>query len=258
MKGTDVMIELLKTAQKAGHKADYVLFDTWFSSPAQLLAVKKLGLDSIAMIKKSSRIYYEYGGESLSINKIYGMCRKRPGRSKYLLSVDVMVGKDQKIPARIVCVRNKKKKKDWVAFICTDASLSEEEIIRVYGKRWQIEIFFKTCKSYLQLVSECHSLSYDALTAHVAVVFTRYLMIAFEQRRNEDERSLGEIFFFLTDELTDITFGESLGIIITAMMESICAIFQPTEEQVELLIEMFMGRLPEYMRRSLAKSALAS
>lgn len=83
-------------------------------------------------------------------------------------------------------------------------------------------------------------------------------MIAFEQRRNEDERSLGEIFFFLTDELTDITFGESLGIIITAMMESICAIFQPTEEQVELLIEMFMGRLPEYMRRSLAKSALAS
>ena len=83
-------------------------------------------------------------------------------------------------------------------------------------------------------------------------------MIAFEQRRNEDERSLGEIFFFLTDELTDITFGESLGIIITAMMESICAIFQPTEEQVELLIEMFMGRLLEYMRRSLAKSALAS
>ena len=50
MKGTDVMIELLKTAQSAGHQADYVLFDTWFSSPAQLLAVKTLGLDSIAMI----------------------------------------------------------------------------------------------------------------------------------------------------------------------------------------------------------------
>ena len=58
MKGTDVMIELLKTAQSAEHKADYVLFDTWFSSPAQLLAVKALGLDSIAMIKKSSRIYW--------------------------------------------------------------------------------------------------------------------------------------------------------------------------------------------------------
>ena len=58
-KGTDVMIELLKTAQKAGHTADYVLFDTWFSNPAQLTAIKNLGLDCIAMIKKSSRLYYE-------------------------------------------------------------------------------------------------------------------------------------------------------------------------------------------------------
>lgn len=255
---TDVMIELLKTAQKAGHQADYVLFDTWFSSPAQLIAVKDLGLDSIAMIKKSSRVYYEYEGRKLSINKIYGTCKKRRGRSKYLLSVNVMVGKDNKIPAKIVCVRNKKKKKDWIAFICTDTTLSEEEIIRVYGKRWQIEIFFKTCKSYLQLISECHSLSYDALTAHVAVVFTRYLMIALEQRRNEDDRSLGEIFFFFTDELADITFGESFGIIMTAMMDSICAIFQPTEEQMELFIEMFMGRLPEYLRRSLARTVLAA
>ena len=41
--------------------------------------------------------------------------KKRRGRSKYLLSVDVMVGKGQgKIPARIVCVRNKKNKKDWI------------------------------------------------------------------------------------------------------------------------------------------------
>ena len=258
MKGTDVMIELLRSALSAGHHADYVLFDTWFSSPAQLIAVKELGLDSIAMIKKSSRIYYEYEGESLSINKIFGICKKRRGRSKYLLSVNVMVGKDQKIPAKIVCVRNKKNKKDWIAFICTNPSLSEEEIIRIYGKRWQIEVFFKTCKSYLQLVTECHSLSYDALTAHVAIVFTRYLMIAMEQRRCEDDRTLGEIFFFFTDELTDITFGESFQIIITAMIDSVCAIFQPTEAQMEMFIEMFVGRLPDYIRNSLAKVALTS
>ncbi|MBR0410072.1 MAG: transposase [Eubacterium sp.] len=198
MKGTEAMIELLKTAQRTGHQADYVLFDTWFSNPAQLIAVKDLGLDSIAMIKKSSRIYYEYEGKPLSINKIFGICKKRRGRSKYLLSVNVMVGKDKKLPAKIVCVRNKKKKKDWIAFISTDPSLSEEEIIRIHGKRWKIEVFFKTCKSYLNLIGECHSLSYDALTAHVAIVFTRYLMIALEQRCNEDDRTLGEIFFFFT------------------------------------------------------------
>ena len=258
MKGTDVMIELLKSAQAAGHQADYVLFDTWFSSPAQIIALKKLGLDSIAMIKKSPRVYYEYEGELLSIKKILGICKKRRGRSKYLLSIKVMVGKDQKIPAKIVCVRNKKNKKDWIAFLCTNPDLSEEEIIRIYGKRWQIEVFFKTCKSYLQLVTECHSLSYDALTAHVAIVFTRYLMIAMEQRRNEDNRTLGEIFFLFTDELADITFGESFQIILTAMIDSVCAIFQPTEEQLSMFIEMFVGKLPDYIRNSLTKAALAA
>jgi hypothetical protein len=257
-KGTEVMTELLKTAQNAGHHADYVLFDTWFSSPAQLIAVKKLGLDSIAMLKKSARIYYEYEGKQLSIKKIFGICKKRRGRSKYLLSVNVMVGKDEKIPAKIVCVRNKKNKKDWIAFICTNPELSEKEIIRIYGKRWQIEVFFKTCKSYLQLISECHSLSYDALTAHVAIVFTRYLMISMEQRRSKDNRTLGEIFYFFTDELADITFGESFQIIITAMIESISAIFQPTEEQLAMFIEMFVGQLPEYIRNSLAKAGLAA
>ena len=258
MKGTEAMIELLKSARSAGHRADYVLFDTWFSSPAQLIAVKKLGLDSIAMIKKSSRIYYEYKDEQCSIKKIFGICKKRPGRSRYLLSVNVMIGKDQKVPAKIVCVRNKKNRKDWIAFICTNPNLSEDEIIRIYGKRWQIEVFFKTCKTYLNLISECHSLSYDALTAHTAIVFTRYLMIAMEQRRNEDERTLGEIFFFFTDELADITFGESFQIILNIMIDSVCAIFQPTEEQLQLFIDMFVGRLPEYIRNSLVKAALAS
>ena len=100
------------------------------------------------------------------------------------------------IPAKIVCVRNKANRKDWLAFICTDTALSEEEIIRIYGKRWQIEVFFKTCKSMLNLIGECRSLSYDALTANVAIVFTRYMLLAMEQRQNVDQRTLGGLFFF--------------------------------------------------------------
>ena len=111
-KGTKVMVELIKRALHAGIKADYVLFGTWFSAPAQLIDIKQLGLDAIAMIKKSSRIKYFYDGRRLSINKIFGICKKRRGRSKYLLSVEVLVEKDGiTIPTKIVCVRNKKKKK---------------------------------------------------------------------------------------------------------------------------------------------------
>lgn len=137
-KAPEAMLTLLDTAISAGLSAEYVLFDSWFSNPAQITAIKDKEMDVIAMIKKSSRIKYSYNGEQLNIKEIYSKNKKRRGRSKYLLSVDVMVGKETPLPAKIVCVRNKANRKDWLAFICTDTSLSEEEIIRVYGKRWQI------------------------------------------------------------------------------------------------------------------------
>ena len=255
-KGTKAMLELIRNALSVGINADYVLFDTWFSSPAQLIDIKNLGLDAIAMIRKSSKIRYLYNGERLNLNKIYGMNKKRRGRSKYLLSVNVEVEKDGiRIPAKIVCVRNKKNRKDWVPFICTDPDLSEEEIIRIYGKRWQIEVFFKTCKSMLNLVGECHSLSYDALTAHVAIVFTRYMLLALTGRQNQDLRTLGEIFFFLSDELADITFAYAFGIILQAMIDSIHKHFQITDEQMDAFISDFYLGLPEYMQSALAKAA---
>ena len=255
-KGTKAMLELINSALSAGIDADYVLFDTWFSSPAQLIDIKNLGLDAIAMIRKSSKIRYLYNGERLNLNKIYGMNKKRRGRSKYLLSVNVEIEKGGiRIPAKIVCVRNKKNRKDWVPFICTDPNLSEEEIIRIYGKRWQIEVFFKTCKSMLNLVGECHSLSYDALTAHVAIVFTRYMLLALTGRQNQDLRTLGEIFFFLSDELADITFAYAFGIILQAMIDSIHKHFQITDEQMDAFISDFYLGLPEYMQSALAKAA---
>ena len=56
-KATEVMIDLVKTAQLSGMSAKYVLFDSWFSSPKTITALKTdCGLDTIAMIKKSSKI----------------------------------------------------------------------------------------------------------------------------------------------------------------------------------------------------------
>lgn len=86
-------------------------------------------------------------------------------------------------------------------------SASEEEIIRIYGKRWDIEVFFKACKSCLQLGKECASRSYDGMTAYIAVVFARYVMLALENRLQRDERAFGSLFFAVCDELSDIGFA---------------------------------------------------
>jgi hypothetical protein len=252
------MLTLLDEATKAGLSAGYVLFDSWFSNPAQITAIKSRNMDVIAMLKKSSRIKYGYEGENLNIKEIYSRNKKRRGRSKYLLSVDVTIGKENPIPAKIVCVRNKANRKDWLAFICTNPELSEEEIIRIYGKRWQIEVFFKVCKSMLNLIGECHSLSYDALTAHTAIVFTRYMLLALEQRQNDDQRTLGELFFFLVDEMADITFARSIGILMDALIASLQEILKLSNEQTAILMSDFVSRLPKYLQNTLHLASMAA
>lgn len=225
-KATDVMLELIASAQAVGLSAKYVLFDSWFSFPKTLISLKeKCHMDTIALIKKN-KTKYLYEGQNLNIKQIYSKNRKRRGRSKYLLSVNVTLKKDDEaLPARIVCVRNKSNRKDWLALISTDTNLSEEELIRVYGKRWDIEVFFKSCKSYLKLVKECRSISYDALNAHVAIVFTRYMLLSVAKRRNEDDKTICELFYCLMDELEDITFSQSMQIILEALLDTVMEFF---------------------------------
>lgn len=254
-KGTDVMVNLIDQAMKAGHQAKYVLFDSWFSNPHQIVQLKQRKLDVIAMVKVSSKIKYEFERERKNIKQIYRSCKKRRGRSCYLLSIPVKVGRQDKdgakIDARIVCVRNRANRKDWLAIICINMSLSEDEIIRNYGKRWDIEVFFKTCKSYLKLSTEYHGLSYDALTAHVAVVFTRYMLMSVAKRDDEDERTLGELFYCMIDELADITFSHSLQLITDAMLASVKQVFHASEAQIAEFTADFINRLPKYMQKLL-------
>ena len=254
-KAPQVMLELLRFAIDNGHRAKYVLFDTWFSNPAQIVQIKDIGLDTIAMVKKSSRIKYGFDGQRLSSKQIFKTCRKRRGRSRYLLSVDIMVGKGESaVPAKLVYVRNRSNRKDWICLLSTDTSLSEDEIIRIYGKRWDIEVFFKNCKTYLRLQKECQSLSYDAMTAHVASVMTRYMILSVYQRQDEDHRALGELFFLILKELEDITFHESMMIILEAMLQTLTVLFRITEEQMEELTNEFFDRLPLYMQNLLSRA----
>ena len=109
----------------------------------------------------------------------------------------------------------------------------------------------KAPEAMLNLIGEFHSLSYDALTAHVAIVFTRYMLFAMEQRQNEDQRTLGKLFFLLVDEMADITFNRSLGILMAALMASLQEILKLSDEQLTAFTADFEARLPEYLRNAL-------
>ena len=112
-----------------------------------------------------------------------------------------------------------------------------------------IEVFFKVCKSYLKLSKECHALSYDAITAHTAVVFTRYMMLSLGSRESNDIRSLGELFVYISDEMADITWLQALQILLFRSTLSETA--ELTEEKINELVDNFLDTLPSLLKNLL-------
>ena len=251
-KGTHAMLELLRQAKVADIPAKYVLFDSWFSSPSSIHFVKEIGYDVIGMVKKTPKMFFRYNGEDMSLISIYNKNKKRRGRSRYLLSVLVDVVKDEEIiPAKVIYVRNRNKRNEYLCLISTDVELDEDEVIRIYGKRWDIEVFFKVCKSYLNLSKECRSMSYDAMTAHTAVVFTRYMMLSLENRESNDERSLGELFLYFSDEMSDITWIQAFQMMLQMFRTLLTDNVELPDEKIDELVDAFMDAIPALLKSRL-------
>lgn len=244
-KAPTVMQELLKEAKAAEIPARYVLFDTWFCSPASMIQIKELGYDVVAMLKRTEKMHFQYQGRGQSAPAIFRAAKKRRGRSAYLFSVEVEARKGEKtIPVKLVFVRNRNKPQDYLILASTDVTLSEEEIIQTYGKRWSIEVFFKMCKTFLKLGKESRSISYDALTAHVSIVFARYMMLSLEQRRNVDKRSIGELFFLAYDELQDLRYIDALHLILKMLVDVIKQRTIFMEKELDDMLNSFLENLP--------------
>src|SRR5699024_5992677 len=127
-------------------------------------------LHAVCMIKRSKKVYYRYNGKWVDVKTIFQTEKKRRGRSRYLLSVCVESEVDgQVLPIKLVYVRNRNKRNDYLVLATTDISLSENEIIQLYGKRWSIEVYFKICKQHLRL-AKYQGLSYDGIFAHTVTV----------------------------------------------------------------------------------------
>ena len=107
------------------------------------------------------------------------------------------------------------RKKDWLAILSTNKELSDEDIVRIYGKRWDIEVFFKMAKQHLKLTKEIQCRDFDALIAHTTIVFMRYMFLSYQSRMQTDRRTFGDLFYACCDEVKDISFIESLHRILT-------------------------------------------
>lgn len=96
------------------------------------------------------------------------------------------------------------------------------------------------------------------MTAHVSIVFARYMMLSVTQRCNTDNKTICELYFCLMDELDDITFSQSMRIIIDTLMESVMEYFHISERQLEEFTTSFVQRLPKYIQKALESGSIAT
>ncbi len=254
-KSTDVLLDLLKQAKTYMVPASYLLFDSWFAFPGLIRKVREQGLHTICMLKSLPTVRHEYQGQKLTLNKLYATVRKKRGRAKILASIVVGIGQmasGEEVQARIVFVRDRRSRKKWLALLSTDTELPEEEVIRIYGKRWNIEVFFKMTKSYLKLAKEFHGRSYDSMVAHTAIVFIRYIMLSLESRCGQDPRTIGNLFYVCCDELQDISLVDALQRIFSLLEQFLDEHLQLAEAEIRKLIDYLIGSLPSFFKERLA------
>lgn len=185
---------MIKRASANGIDASYALMDSWFILPPLVKAIVEQGIDVIGMVKETKQRYL-VNEKPVSLKQLYQIAQPVESKKGILRSVHTVM--KNRTPVKIVFIQNRNKRSKWLAILCTDCSLAEQEIVWIYGMRWDIEVFFKTVKSLLKLEKEFQNRSYDALISHTIIVFARYIVLAWQNRCHTDQRTLGGLFYEL-------------------------------------------------------------
>ena len=240
MQKPDAAIALIKNALNMGITAKYLLMDTWFTNEPFIGRVQSEGLDVIGMLKDNKQQYWYHG-------RLYGL-RDLAKLIRFDTQSDIsgsvfVKTKYLSIPVRLVFVRNRNKRNEYIVILTTDCSLPDREVVRYYGSRWSIECCFKVCKSLLKLGSEFHGVGYDMTVSTTAIVFARFIILEWIRREDNDPRTMGDLFFLVYDEVKDIELTDALKRLLNIFVEGIKSGNITLSESIRLmLIDWFLSQ----------------
>lgn len=247
--------DMIKRAINNGIKADYVLIDSWFTLPPLVKAIVNQGLDVIGMVKETKQ-RYDVNGKFVYLKQLYQLAQPVQSKKGILRSIHTTMANGT--PIKVVFIQNKNKKSEWLAILSTDCTLTEQEIVRIYGMRWDIEVFFKTAKSLLKLEKEFQSRSYDALISHTTIVFTRYIVLSWQNRCNTDERTIGGLFYELCDEVKELDWTVALQQLIGLLQDALKQTNKRIKKFIQSQLEQWFSALPSYIKAYLPISLCES
>jgi hypothetical protein len=229
VKKPTIALNLIQNALKQGIHADYVLMDTWFTNEPMIKSILEEGIDVIGMVKQGNQ-KYNYNGGAYNLKELRTLVPKN-NRSNILGSV--IVTTKSGIPVKIVFIKNRTNKREWLAVLSTDLLVSNEEIVRIYGNRWAIEVFFKSIKSFMKLGTEFQGRSYDMMISHTTIVYCRYTILEWLRREEKDTKTFGELFFKFCDDIQDMELSTALQSLMDLFMGHINNTVKDSKENIK-------------------------
>jgi hypothetical protein len=107
----------------------------------------------------------------------------------------------------------------------------------------------------LHITKGCQCRHYGSIVSYVSLVLIQYMMLAVMERSDVDERTIGELFFYMCDQLADISAQAALALIIRAVFDDIAQSFCLSEPDRTRLMDIFLKHLPDALGENLKASA---
>lgn len=75
--------------------------------------------------------------------------------------------------------------------------------------------------------------------AATTIVFLRYAMLSMEARNATDDRTLGDLFFYLKEELQDIKLSQSLMLLVDTLRRALSKLPLLSQEMADKIMNTF-------------------
>ncbi|NDO72191.1 transposase, partial [Schaedlerella arabinosiphila] len=82
----------------------------------------------------------------------------------------------------------------------------------------------------------------------------RYMMLSTENRESRDKRSLGELFLYFSDEMSDITWIQAFQLLLQMFRTLLTDDLDIAEDAFDALVDAFMDTLPALLKSKLQAS----
>ena len=204
-------LDMLKRVLKSGIYSDYLLVDSWYAKPNFINEVKENGIDVIARLSKSNRIW-QFTGKYNTLESLYIQTNKtktlKLGNYNSIKYTYVSTTTTHKTLGRLKIVFIKTKD-NLIPIISTNTNLSDIEIINTYKKRWNIEQGCKDLREYFQFGKEENRI-YKAIIARITLSFLAYNLTSYINRVQNEPQTLGNLFRDLECQLETLAISMEL------------------------------------------------